>query len=522
MAHWTFDVKFPLGTKFTFGSLTFVTGEDGDLRMLPPGKTTEHTAHSSASSGTQADSDFFDGMYIRTVKLVRGIPVVTTILRPCAGASSSSSSALSSDQGSSEDYPEIGVSTCGSSADISRLIFMVAPNEDQPRHSSSGYPTIGRSEASDSQTPSTGLIRNLNPDFNVVRVQAIIETIQRMAPDGSPLALLAQQGAEAANLVVRAVVPRREPSGGHNDRARRARSEVASSFSPNRRLAGNDAQRRITQNRNVRKYDRDRDDLRNVIEDRRRFQDRTSSPPRRQLVRDVTPTGRSGFRALSGPLKDVQWPAKFKVGHIDQYDGTSNPEKFIQVYQTGIKAAGGDDRVKANFLHTALTGAARSWLINLPEASIQSWNQLCAIFIGNFQGTYERPSTAETLKTIKQRHDESLRNYVKRFCNARNAIPHIQDIEIINTFRDGVSDIKTVEEIAMKKPKTVADLLAVADVCIEASEARARLLESCGKGPARRKDDQEVNTAERGDRKDCRDQGFHGKQSSGQKERRPF
>jgi hypothetical protein len=98
--------------------------------MLPPGEATEHTALSSASCETQADSDFFDGSYIRTVKLVRGIPVVTTILRPCAGASSSSSSALSSDQGSSEDYPEIGVSTCGSSADISRLICMVAPNED--------------------------------------------------------------------------------------------------------------------------------------------------------------------------------------------------------------------------------------------------------------------------------------------------------------------------------------------------------------------------------------------------------
>jgi hypothetical protein len=160
--------------------------------MLPPGEATDHTAPLSAPSETQADSDFFDGPYIRTVKLVRGIPVVTTILRPCAGASSSSSSALSSDQGSSEDYPEIGVSTCGSSADISCLICMVAPNEDQPRHSSNGYPTIGRSEASDARTPSTGLIRNLNLNFNVVRVQAIMETIQRMAPDGSPLALLAQ------------------------------------------------------------------------------------------------------------------------------------------------------------------------------------------------------------------------------------------------------------------------------------------------------------------------------------------
>jgi hypothetical protein len=75
---------------------------------------------------------------------------------------------------------------------------------------------------------------------------------------------------------------------------------------------------------------------------------------------------------------------------------------------------------------------------------------------------------------------------VKYFCNARNAIPHIQDIKIINAFCDGVSDIKTVE-IVMKNPKTMADLLAVADVYIEALEARARLLESRNKGPPKKK-----------------------------------
>jgi hypothetical protein len=143
------------------------------------------------------------------------------------------------------------------------------------------------------------------------------------------------------------------------------------------------------------------------------------------------------------------------------------------VYQTVIEDAGGDDRVNANFLPTTLTGAARSWLINLPEGSVTSWDQLCVMFIRNFQGTYESPSTAETLKTIRKKHDESLQDYVKQFCNARNAIPYIQDIEIINAFHDGVSDIKTVEEIAMKKLKTVADLLAVTNVCIEAFEARA-------------------------------------------------
>jgi hypothetical protein len=73
------------------------------------------------------------------------------------------------------------------------------------------------------------------------------------------------------------------------------------------------------------------------------------------------------------------------------------------------------------------------------------------MFISNFQGMYEHPSTTETLKIIKQKHDESLQDYVKCFYNARNAILNIQDI-------------KTVEHITMKKPKTMADMLVVTHV----------------------------------------------------------
>jgi hypothetical protein len=193
MAPCKFDIKFPLGTQFTFGSLTFVAGEDRDLKMLPPGPPEHPTpAPSSASGGACSGLDLFVGLYICTAKLVRGIPIMMSTLRPFVGASSLSSSALSLGRNSSDGYPEIGASACRNSAEDGRLILMVVPDEDQAHHSSSGYLTIGRSEASDVQTPSTGLVQNLNPDFNAVLVQAIMETIQRMAPDGSPLALLVQ------------------------------------------------------------------------------------------------------------------------------------------------------------------------------------------------------------------------------------------------------------------------------------------------------------------------------------------
>jgi hypothetical protein len=219
--------------------------------MLPPGPAPEHPTHtpSSTSGGVCSGSDPFAGLYIRTAKLVRGILIVTFTLRPFVRASSSSSSASSPGQDSSNDYPEIGASACKNSTEDGRLILMVTPDGDRARNSSSGYPTIGRSEATDTQTPSAGLVRNLNSDFNVIRVQVIMETIQRMAPDGSPLALLARQGAKPMNLIVAeksAGIPRGEPSAGRNGRVGRARSEVASSASPKRHLSEHDARRRIT------------------------------------------------------------------------------------------------------------------------------------------------------------------------------------------------------------------------------------------------------------------------------------
>jgi hypothetical protein len=57
---------------------------------------------------------------------------------------------------------------------------------------------------------------------------------------------------------------------------------------------------------------------------------------------------------MASSLMQIIWPEKFKPGHIDKYDGSSNPKEFIQVYHTVIEAEGGDDQVNANYLPTVL------------------------------------------------------------------------------------------------------------------------------------------------------------------------
>jgi hypothetical protein len=53
------------------------------------------------------------------------------------------------------------------------------------------YPTIRRSETFDARTLNDEMIRNLNSDFNGVQLQTIMESIQPMTHEGSPLVALA-------------------------------------------------------------------------------------------------------------------------------------------------------------------------------------------------------------------------------------------------------------------------------------------------------------------------------------------
>jgi hypothetical protein len=85
------------------------------------------------------------------------------------------------------------------------------------------------------------MIQNLNLDFNTIRLQTIMESIQRMTLEGSPLVALAQQGTKTVNFIVAQRStgnPQEEPSEGNrsNDRAKRAQSEAAASVSGNRCL----------------------------------------------------------------------------------------------------------------------------------------------------------------------------------------------------------------------------------------------------------------------------------------------
>jgi hypothetical protein len=143
------------------------------------------------------------------------------------------------------------------------------------------------------------------------------------------------------------------------------------------------------------------------------------------------------------------------------------------VYVTAITAAGGNPAVMATYFHVALSGLARTWLMNLAPGSVYSWEELCARFTANFASAYQQHGVEAHLHTVRQEPGETLRTFISRFTKVRGTIPRISNASIITAFHQGVHDEKMLEKLATHDVETVSTLFALADKCARAAEGRA-------------------------------------------------
>jgi hypothetical protein len=234
----------------------------------------------------------------------------------------------------------------------------------------------------------------------------------------------------------------------------------------NRRRAGEDARVSLERAREHRQN----------INGRDLDQDFTAVAPQMPMgTRSQTgvPLAGVGCAALADHLRAASWPPKFRPHLPKKYDGTSNPSEFLQVYVTAITAAGGNATVMATYFHVALSGPARTWLMNLTPGSVYSCEELCARFIANFASAFQQHGVEAHLHAVRQEPGETLRKFISRFSKVRGTIPRISDASIIMAFRQGVRDEKMLEKLATHDVETVPMLFALADKCARAAEGRA-------------------------------------------------
>ena len=121
-------------------------------------------------------------------------------------------------------------------------------------------------------------------------------------------------------------------------------------------------------------------------------------------------------------------------------------------------AARATKKIMANWFPMALKGMPLSWLMHLPKESIQSWMELCTLFVSAFQGGFKHPGTLIQLHAIIQGKGERLREFMLRFSQVDHTIPEAEDAAIIGAFMMNVRDRKMREELNMHPVKNTHEL----------------------------------------------------------------
>src|SRR6266540_2949682 len=117
----------------------------------------------------------------------------------------------------------------------------------------------------------------------------------------------------------------------------------------------------------------------------------------------------------------------------------------------------------AKYLPVVLSPTVQNWLTRLLENSINSWGDLYAKFINNFQGTITKSGVEWDLYRIHQKKGESLREFTRWFIKKKNSLSNVSDAVIMATFQKGVKDPDLLKKMSGKQPRKVKELFSMVD-----------------------------------------------------------
>jgi hypothetical protein len=91
-------------------------------------------------------------------------------------------------------------------------------------------------------------------------------------------------------------------------------------------------------------------------------------------------------------------------------------------------------------------------------------------FTSNFRSTYKRPASLEEIKACTQKYNKSLRSYIQHWSIIKNLAEDVSDERAFDAFIVGLRHSDFVEEMDRIKPKTVAELMDVANKFVDGED----------------------------------------------------
>jgi len=146
----------------------------------------------------------------------------------------------------------------------------------------------------------------------------------------------------------------------------------------------------------------------------RRDDGRADGGPRTAREAAKEALGQISKSPLAHWIRAEKTPSRVKHSAFIPYETSTDPVAHIQHYQQAMFMHEQDDALLCKMFPSSLGKVALSWYHKLPEGSILCWAQLAEEFTARFLTSRTAPKTFDALTSMRQRDDETLRQYSKR------------------------------------------------------------------------------------------------------------
>ncbi|KAF5932853.1 hypothetical protein HYC85_029024 [Camellia sinensis] len=111
----------------------------------------------------------------------------------------------------------------------------------------------------------------------------------------------------------------------------------------------------------------------------------------------------------------VTLPDRFKMPHIDRFDGSGDPMVHLSLFSDVLRPMGLTRLQKLSLFGRTLSGIAVTWYAKLGDSVKQSWEEMAEAFVAQYSYNTQIEITTRDLETMRQELKESFSEFVTRW-----------------------------------------------------------------------------------------------------------
>ena len=138
------------------------------------------------------------------------------------------------------------------------------------------------------------------------------------------------------------------------------------------------------------------------------------------------------------PVRAYAMPDKFKMPRVEKYDGSGDPQSYLEAFREHIVLHGTPDAIARRAFPLTLTRVVNDWFAGLFPKLVGTFKGLGCLFLAQFLATQKRKKSVTCLLTLRQGKEETLKDFMLRFNKEKLEIDSPDDKMMLNALMQGI------------------------------------------------------------------------------------